>query len=47
MRVMLADDAGLLREGIARLLAEDGVQVLAQFPDATGLAAAVRAGRTR
>lgn len=45
MRVMLADDAILVREGIARLLAEEGVEVIAQFPDATGLAAAVHAER--
>ncbi len=38
---MLADDAGLVREGIARLLTADGVHVVAQFPDATGLLAAV------
>lgn len=40
---MLVDDAALVREGIARLLAEADVQVVAQFPDTTGLAAAVRA----
>ncbi len=45
MRVILADDAPLIREGIARLLAEEGVEVLAQFPDATGLVEAVRADR--
>jgi DNA-binding NarL/FixJ family response regulator len=43
MRVILADDAALVREGIARLLAADGVEVLAQFADATGLVEAVRA----
>jgi DNA-binding NarL/FixJ family response regulator len=43
MRVMLVDDASLVREGIARLFAEAGVQVIAQFPDATGLISAVRA----
>lgn len=42
---MLADDATLVREGIARLLTEEGVQVVAQFSDATGLSAAVRAER--
>lgn len=45
MRVMLADDAPLVREGIARLLVEAGVEVVGQFPDAEGLAAAVRDGR--
>lgn len=42
---MLADDAGLVREGIARLLTDDGVEVIAQFPDATTLPAAVRTQR--
>jgi DNA-binding NarL/FixJ family response regulator len=40
---MLADDAVLVREGIARLLAEEDVDVVAQFPDASGLVAAVHA----
>ncbi len=40
---MLADDASLVREGIARLLIEAGIDVVAQFPDAIGLPAAVRA----
>ena len=35
MRVILVDDAPLVREGIARLLAENGVEVLAQLSDAT------------
>jgi serine/threonine-protein kinase len=39
---MLADDASLVREGIARLLAADGVDVVAQFEDANGVAEAVR-----
>jgi len=39
---MLADDAFLVREGIARLLAEAGIDVVAQFPDGTGLLAAVQ-----
>jgi len=42
VKVMLADDAGLVREGIARLLAADGVDVVGQFEDAAGLTAAVR-----
>ncbi|HEY9413226.1 MAG TPA: response regulator transcription factor [Pseudonocardia sp.] len=42
MRVILVDDAALVREGIARLLAESEVQVVAQFPNATGLTARVR-----
>ena len=43
MRVVLVDDATLVREGIARLLAEEGVDVVDQRSDATGLLAAVRA----
>jgi DNA-binding NarL/FixJ family response regulator len=42
LRVMLVDDAPLVRAGIARLLADEGVEVVAQLPDATGLSAAVR-----
>jgi DNA-binding NarL/FixJ family response regulator len=37
MRVALADDSLLFREGLARLLAESGVEVVGQAPDATGL----------
>jgi DNA-binding NarL/FixJ family response regulator len=40
---MLVDDASLVREGIARLLADEGVAVVAQLSDATGLLDAVRA----
>lgn len=43
MRVLLVDDAPLVREGIARLLSDEGVDVVGQLPDATGLAAAVLA----
>jgi DNA-binding NarL/FixJ family response regulator len=43
MRVVLADDSVLLREGIARLLAETGFTVLAQAGDAEELLAAVGA----
>jgi serine/threonine-protein kinase len=45
MRVILVDDAPLVREGIARLLIEQGVEVVAQLSDATGLLAAVEAER--
>lgn len=45
MRVILVDDATLVREGIARLLAEEGVEVVTQLPDATTLLDAVRADR--
>lgn len=41
MRVILVDDAPLVREGIARLLVDEGVDVVAQLADATGLAEAV------
>ncbi|HEX3705038.1 MAG TPA: response regulator transcription factor [Mycobacteriales bacterium] len=37
MRVVLVDDAALVREGVARLLIEEGVEVVAQLPDATTL----------
>ena len=40
---MLVDDAALVREGIARLLADEGVDVVAQLSDATTLLAAVQA----
>jgi len=42
LRVVLADDSVLLREGIARLLAEAGIDVVAQSGDAETLLAAVR-----
>ena len=42
MRVVIADDAPLIREGIARLLAESGVDVVAQVDDADALLACVR-----
>jgi len=38
---MLVDDAPLVREGIARLLIDEGLDVVAQLADATGLADAV------
>jgi DNA-binding NarL/FixJ family response regulator len=37
VRVILVDDAALLREGIARLLTDEGIDVVAKLPDATGL----------
>jgi DNA-binding NarL/FixJ family response regulator len=42
MRVVIADDAPLIREGVARLLAENGVEVVAQVGDADALLARVR-----
>jgi DNA-binding NarL/FixJ family response regulator len=45
MRVVLADDSVLLREGIARLLAEAGLEVVAQAGDAADLLRKVNAHR--
>jgi DNA-binding NarL/FixJ family response regulator len=42
MRVILVDDTSLVREGIARLLAEAGVEVVAQLRDATTVLEAVQ-----
>jgi DNA-binding NarL/FixJ family response regulator len=41
VRVVIADDSALLREGLARLLAESDVEVCATVPDADALLAAV------
>lgn len=43
MRVALADDAALFREGVARLLTDAGFEVVAQAGDATELLALVHA----
>ena len=43
MRAVIADDSVLLREGIARLLAEDDIEVVAGVGDAGSLLDAVRA----
>ena len=45
MRVILADDAALVREGVARLLADHGFEVVAQLEDAEALLDAVEAHR--
>ena len=45
MRVALAEDSVLLREGLARLLADEGFDVLARCRDANELHAAVRGDR--
>jgi DNA-binding NarL/FixJ family response regulator len=42
MRVVIADDAPLLREGVTRLLTENAVEVVAQVGDADALLACVR-----
>jgi DNA-binding NarL/FixJ family response regulator len=42
MRVVIADDAPLIREGLARLLTENGVEVVAQVGDADALLRSVR-----
>jgi len=45
MRVVIADDSALLREGLSRLLTESGVEVCATVSDASALAEAVRLHR--
>jgi DNA-binding NarL/FixJ family response regulator len=45
VRVVIAEDSVLLREGLARLLADGGVEVVAQVGDGSGLVAAVDAYR--
>jgi len=42
MRVVIADDAALLREGVAHLLTESGVEVVDQVADADALLTSVR-----
>ena len=44
MRLILADDSVLFREGLARVLAEVGFEIVAQAGDAEGLLAQLRAG---
>ncbi len=41
MRILICEDSVLLREGLVRLLADDGHEVVAALPDAAGLEAAV------
>jgi DNA-binding NarL/FixJ family response regulator len=43
VRVILADDSVLFREGLARILTEAGIEVAGQTGDAAGLLALVRA----
>ncbi|HEV2758190.1 MAG TPA: response regulator transcription factor, partial [Acidimicrobiales bacterium] len=45
MRVIVADDASLVRQGIARLLEDAGFEVVAQLPDAVELLSSVEAVR--
>ena len=40
LRVVIAEDSGLLREGIARLLADTGMEVVARVGDGPGLISA-------
>jgi DNA-binding NarL/FixJ family response regulator len=42
MRVVIADDAPLIREGVARLLSENGVEVVDQVGDADAALTSVR-----
>ena len=42
MRVVIADDAALVREGVALLLAENGVEVVARVADGQALLKCVR-----
>ncbi|HEX6597538.1 MAG TPA: response regulator transcription factor [Acidimicrobiales bacterium] len=42
MRVILAEDATLVRQGVARILEDAGCEVVAQLADATGLLARVQ-----
>jgi DNA-binding NarL/FixJ family response regulator len=45
MRVVIADDAVLVREGVAHLLAESGVEVVGEVGDANALLSSVRTER--
>ncbi|EST38515.1 LuxR family transcriptional regulator [Streptomycetaceae bacterium MP113-05] len=45
MRVAIAEDSALLRAGIARLLADEGIEVVASMGDATNMLEAVRSTR--
>ncbi len=41
MRVILVDDSALIRDGLAGLLVDEGIEVVATFADAEGVAEAV------
>ena len=42
MRIVIADDAALLREGVAHLLTDNGIEVVDQVADADALLTSVR-----
>jgi len=42
MRVIVVDDSALIREGLTRLLTDEGIEVVAAYPDANGVLEAVR-----
>ena len=41
MRVIIVDDSALVRDGLTSLLVDEGVDVIATFPDASGVVEAV------
>jgi DNA-binding NarL/FixJ family response regulator len=41
VRVIVVDDSALIREGLTRLLVDDGIDVIATFPDGSGVVDAV------
>ena len=41
MRVILVDDSALIRDGLASVLGDEGIEVVATFPDASGVVEAV------
>ncbi len=45
MRVIIVDDSALIRDGLASLLADVGIEVVATFSDATGVVEAVQEHR--
>jgi DNA-binding NarL/FixJ family response regulator len=45
MRVVIAEDSALMREGLARMLADEGMEVVAQVSDASALLHAVNRER--
>jgi len=45
MRVILVDDSALIREGLASLLTDEGLDVVATFPDGDGVVEAVEEQR--